>query len=491
MILSEDIEIYIREPDNIYDLAGNCFGLLCEKIPNPAKFISNYISGEEKKKSNPNLELLNCFFRMIAEIVRNYQPSRYVQFMDKIQTMIGKLEIKEYLDEKENEMTVIYFLLAGIDAGARFWEVTKLFSRLGPLDRVNKTGYRVYFSCSDTLLADYEENVGRNRQEASDFSSQFDTFHFINTKTWKLGKNVPRIIYVPRIKNNLGKKTLRAAVIPGPAEENMEFSKMQGSSYRVTYSGLEQSTAVKKIGNSLREAIRKRCDIIVLPEYVVSPDVYKEICSQLEVAGENKSGCMPTLIFCGTTWTEDDNNVMKILDSYGEEIGTYYKYSPFIKKREGKYSYIQCEGLSDPGKYCDLIAVEGWGILQPAICRDVIDGEYTEEIARMLMPFLVIISACSRSVASFTVRQRELANKYFASSILANACCAVRKDNERKKIGNAGIVHKNRTLAGIHIEDMCRDKGCIDCKEKACVYIVDFDFTYNSDVNTKLTINKL
>ena len=28
MILAEDIEPYISEPDNIYDLAGNCFGLL-------------------------------------------------------------------------------------------------------------------------------------------------------------------------------------------------------------------------------------------------------------------------------------------------------------------------------------------------------------------------------------------------------------------------------------------------------------------------------
>ena len=49
MILAEDIEPYISEPDNIYDLAGNCFGLLSEKIANPAKFISNYASGREKK----------------------------------------------------------------------------------------------------------------------------------------------------------------------------------------------------------------------------------------------------------------------------------------------------------------------------------------------------------------------------------------------------------------------------------------------------------
>ncbi|HIV53458.1 MAG TPA: hypothetical protein H9748_08315 [Candidatus Mediterraneibacter norwichensis] len=49
MILAEDIEPYISEPDNIYDLAGNCFGLLSEEIADPVKFISNYASGKEKK----------------------------------------------------------------------------------------------------------------------------------------------------------------------------------------------------------------------------------------------------------------------------------------------------------------------------------------------------------------------------------------------------------------------------------------------------------
>lgn len=41
---------------------------------------------------------------------------------------------------------------------------------------------------------------------------------------------------------------------------------------------------------------------------------------------------MPVLIFSGSGWTEDDNNVLKILDAYGDEIGSYYKYSAYIKK---------------------------------------------------------------------------------------------------------------------------------------------------------------
>ena len=61
-------------------------------------------------------------------------------------------------------------------------------------------------------------------------------------------------------------------------------------------------------------------------------------------------------------------------------------------------------------------------------------------------------------------RQSEFANKYFMSSILANACCAVRKSTAR--IGAAAIVHKENTIAGALIKEICRDKGAGTKKEK-------------------------
>ena len=156
MILAEDIEPYISEPDNIYDLAGNCFGLLSEEIADPVKFISNYASGKEKRTSNPNLYVLERFFLETAGMVRDYRPTYYGRFISRVREMIGKLQLTEYLDKKENELSVIYFLLSAIDAGARSWKRDKLFSGLGPLDRISKTGYRVYLGCRDTLISDYE-----------------------------------------------------------------------------------------------------------------------------------------------------------------------------------------------------------------------------------------------------------------------------------------------------------------------------------------------
>lgn len=494
MVLSDKLKQYITEPDNIYDLVGNCYGLLCENILNPSAFINDYLSKGEDTDFNPNFDRLNQFSEEVMRETQCFKASHYSEFIVMILTRIDNLthEMKSYLNEMMNELTVIYSLLSGIDAGARTWKISMLSSGTGPLDRVHKSGYRVYFSGRETLHSEYAEGVGRERMHASDFSAEFETFRFIYTKDWKMGENVPRIIYVPYDHRLIQKQKnkLKVAVIPGLNEKNFEFGKTKGSGVRVDYSGVDQNKAKKKVTVSLKKVLEMDCDIIVLPEYLTSHEVYQALKRELREAYIKKGmGAVPLLTFAGTMWTDDDNNVLRILDACGEEIGRYYKYSPFTKKNKHQRGYQQYEDLSDPGKYCDIVSVERWGILQPAICRDVIDGEYTEEIARLLLPVLVIISAWSPSVASFVERQRELSNRYFVSSIMANACSAVRK--ETKRIGNAGIIHKNNTIPGILMENMCRSNCEDTCSDCACAYIIEFDFTYNESSDTKISIDKL
>ena len=490
MDLPEYMSKYITEPDNIYDLAGNCFGILSEKVEKPARFISDYVS--EGENGNPNLGELNDFSETVMWEVSDLRPSRYDDFQSHVMKMIKSLRLRPYADKDLNELSVIYFLLAGIDAGAKTWPSFKYVSGMGPLDRDNKTGYRVYFSSRDTLHSDYVENIGRDRQYTSDFSAQFESFRFVNTGTWKLGENVPRMIYLPYGRNDSRRrgKRLRAAVIPGMNEKNFEFVKTTGSSYPVDYSRTGQKRITNKIIKSVNKALDAQCDLIVLPEYITSPAVFGTIQKQIKKEYLKRGpGDMPLLILSGSSWTNDDNNVLKVLDEFGDEIGSYYKYSAYTKKKSGKYGYELYESLTDPGRRSDLFAIEGWGVLLPAICRDVIDGEHTEVMARVFLPFLLVISAWSRSVKSFEERQRELANKYFISSILANACGAVKKD--AVKIGNAGIVHKKGTIAGILFQDICRDKCSGACEKCECAYIVEFDFTYDDITNTKISINKL
>ena len=117
------------------------------------------------------------------------------------------------------------------------------------------------------------------------------------------------------------------------------------------------------------------------------------------------------------------------------------------------------------------------------------DGEYTECILKMLFPTFVIIPAYSPSVASFEVREREFANKYFASSVFANACSAVNVSSS--KMGNGCIVCKEGTIAGAKIGDICRDSCPGTCGDNACVFIVEYNFSFDANTNTNIDVYRL
>lgn len=492
MILPEYIKNYLTDPDNIYDLIGNCFGLLCDNISNHQLFISRYFGEETEAPSNPNLGLLDHFSEKVMELAVDYKPSKYQEFIAEILKLVYYMPLVNYLDSKENNLTIVYALISGIDAAARNWDSQKFHGKLGPLDRLNKTGYRVYFNVKNTLHVEYIDNVGRDRVRSSDFFEQFESFRFLRERHWKENISSPELILsTPLRTQQQNTRKLRIAVIPASNKPNYRFNKTEGSGIKVEYTQMSQDEVTDNIIISFKKALKAGSNIIVLPEYVLSPEVYEKVRGILREEMFNvNTNQGPDLVFAGTTWTDDDNNVLKILDKWGDEIGEYYKYSPFTLRQKGTHRFVQCEALSTPGKVCDLVAIDGIGVILPAICRDVIDGEYTEELARIFLPLLIVISACSKSVASFMQRQSEFANKYFMSSILANACCAVRKSTAR--IGAAAIVHKENTIAGALIKEICRDNCVTDCKKSGCVYIVQFDFSYvDQKKNTQLCIKSV
>ena len=69
----------------------------------------------------------------------------------------------------------------------------------------------------------------------SDFSDQFETFRFINTKQWMLGENIPQVTFVSYARTDTRRvqRRLRIAVIPGLNERNFEFRSIGGCGYRV------------------------------------------------------------------------------------------------------------------------------------------------------------------------------------------------------------------------------------------------------------------
>ena len=487
-------EEYFMEINNIYDMISVCFGLLKDNINNHQVFIGEYVSEGEEGQKNPNLGVLNCFAEKVMAIMRKYEPSGFIEVRDEILEEAKKLQISDFQDELWNRLTVVYHILSAIDAEAMHWDVGRMHRTLGPLDRQRKTPYRVYFSPKETIHKGFVENVGRERTGSSNFFEHFNCFRFVDERKWKENCEVPQVYYTSVSKEQkeefLEKSKLKIAVLPVSSERNFDFVSKLGASLRVDYFAIQQEAEANQICQCVVKAIEEGAHIIILPEYIASPKISEKIkCSLREMNRRMQGKENLLLVFAGSTWTEEDNNVMQILDARGMVLGEYYKYSAFTQRSSDGHGFTVHEALSCPGKCCDVVGVEGIGLILPAICRDVIDGEYTEELVKMLLPVLVAIAAWSPSVASFKPRLEELANKYFASAVLCNACSAV--DTEKENIGLASIVTKKKTIVGCDKVVIKREQCIGRCGAVPCIYFLEYDFGYeNSKKRPQLTSYK-
>ena len=487
-------EEYLVETKSIYDLIANCFGVLCSNIRNQEAFVGEYMSKGSGAINNPNLDRLKHFSQKIREIMKEYEASDYDKTKAQILEAIEGLEIENYLDEKKNHLTVIYCILVAIDSKAMEWSTRWMQPKLGPLDENGKTGYRVYFSPRDTLHEQFVDGVKRKRVGPSNFFECFTNFRFVKEKSWEKDIAVPQIQYVSLpayVKKEFKEvRKLKIAVIPCCRERHFDFVPTRGAGLKVEYLSEVQEKIGERICDHIEKSIDQGAHIIILPEYTTSPVISKMIKKCLrKMQFEKSESSKLLLVFAGTMWTEDDNNVMQILDVYGRVLGEYYKYSAFTKGKEEGYSFEQTESLSDPGKRCDLIGLEGIGVILPAVCRDVIDGVYTEEVAKMLLPVLVAIAAWSPSVASFEPRLEDYANKHFTSAVLCNACSSV--NAKSRKIGAGSIVAKKGSIAKAELKSIDRTNCQLHCKSMTCVYFLEYDFSFEADVkNTQLTCDR-
>lgn len=487
-------EEYLLKTNNIYDLIAVCFGLLCDEVSNHQAFIGEYLSEGEGNENNPNIETLNQFAEEIMEIVSEYEMANYVEIRKRILEAIAELELIDYQDELQNRLTVVYHIISAIDALAMTWEMHWTQASLGPLNTSGQTKYSVYFSPRDTIHSQYVEGVGRDRIGSSDFFEHFKSFRFVDERKWKKGISIPQIQLVRFSKEQAQYfrevPKIKIAVLPVACKKNFEFVEKRGAGVKVDYATVEQDILGEYVCQCISTAIEQGAHIIILPEYTVSPEISEKIKECLEkVHREKWREIELLLVFAGSTWTKDDNNVMQIFDTMGNIVGEYYKYSPFTKRDGESQGFSSYEAIANPGKICNLVAIEQIGIILPAICRDVIDGEYTEEIAKMLLPTLVAIAAWSPSVASFEPRLAELANKYFSNAVLCNACSAIKR--EKEIIGSASIVSKKESIAGNMIGELKRE-NCVEvCGSKPCIYFLEYDFTFEPEArNTQLTYYK-
>ena len=71
-------------------------------------------------------------------------------------------------------------------------------------------------------------------------------------------------------------------MIPGSQSRNFNFKSTVGSGIKVDYFEIKQEEMGDKICNALYKAVKEGCDVIVLPEYITSPEIYARIQREIK-----------------------------------------------------------------------------------------------------------------------------------------------------------------------------------------------------------------
>lgn len=490
------IEI-IRKSKTVFDLAAECFGLLDENILNQTDFISRYmdeypdredIEAGNEYRENPNIHSLKEFQRKIIELFETYSTSNYEYRKGEVIKEVRSLRLERYGDLIQNQLTIVFSLLTALDCVADKWEKYRIRSNLGPLNSEPENApYLVYFQQGRTISHELTVAIGRNRSSASGFVDALEGFRFLKRSAIYRGVGIPQILCVQSSVKRKGdvpeRYKLRVAVIPGIKNDFWKEKQLGGSRVAVEYIHTADQIFAQNLMNRLGQAISAGAEFIVLPEYSISEDTL-EMLKKTLVRWRVQPGLRNsrlTAVFAGSTWHPNKNdNVMYVLDAWGQELGKYYKYSPFRKpvrgaRKDGVTTVYQiCEGLEHPGDVCNLFSVEDVGCFLPAICRDVIDGNYTDMLIRTFLPDMLINTAWSPSGKSFLSHYKGYAEHYFVNSILCNGCGALGRS--AKIIAAVTMLDKQGSVTSGDTRTMQRDAG--ECKmcQSMCGFIVELDF---------------
>lgn len=470
----------ITRTETVYDLVMECYRILDENITNMTGFISGYADmGEEACRSNPNRILLKQFAEDMMTLFAEYSFAGYETRKKEISRAIRALKLSDYGEEELNWLTVPFTLLTALDAVAANWHPESICRTMGPLNG-RQQEYLVYFNLGRTVCGDYLETFGKKRRLESGLKDILRTFNVVERRNLAKNSAAPRKIYCPDSgqygaqSNAVRKYDVRIALLPEVPEGICRPVRTQGSRYVMKYVEERQQESADYILTEMENAIRAGAEFIVLPEYAVSDFTLRQIKQKLEewYLNDTFPDGRLKVVFAGSTWTEEDDNIQFVLDGQGKVMGKYYKFSPFTKtvRRPGGDVYEIVEGLRHPGGECCAIAVEGTGTFLPAICRDVIDGKYTERLVRELLPAFVVTVAWSASSSSFVGDLKGYARSYFTSSVFCNARAAM--DSRARIEFGVSIPIKESTNVTGYFEPCERQREDI-----ARSYMISLDFT--------------
>lgn len=392
----------------------------------------------------------------------------------------------------------------------------------GPLNKnIKKDQYALYVRAEESFVEKANSNTKngfRRILTTRPIGDRFDTLQIIE-KSKLPTEIIPTIrrVYLGE-KTEKAAKTLkkaRIAVIPYVSfatcsfheiskKDAIEPGKLPQGPFYIEYSN-EKEWFADQVVELLDRAIKNLSNIVVFPEFIMSPSILKTIAKKLEsLYYREPEETSLWAVFAGSTYdydkkAETGNNILHILDNRGEEIAKYYKYHPFHKddmseiteskdSEAKKKDYIGVESieiLSDRGKEVCLIDVPKIGRILPGICKDAIESDYTISLSKIFHPSMQLIPAWSTSVSSFDYELVTLANKDHVTSIVCNCCNAVKnkETEEDLEIGKVYLPKMENGKMNTKLIEYRRTDECFrTCKEgeekklkAGCIHYFDFD----------------
>jgi len=489
----------IKLNSDIFDAVALLYKELIENIQNhELEFLSIYmdpkivhdsdISG--KKIHNPNLpkldELATYVHHSIAGDEFNFDE-KWLQIIEYAQ----KLTLIEYQNATMNRLTVHFTLLTSLDSiimGILLNKDSEVYPISGPLNRIENSQYAVYLKNQKSLISSEEEELNfRNKSIPETIQKNLNVFQILDKTSWK--SSVPIIRKVSLSKNLIDRqkidKNLRIAITPYSNNIYFNLKNDYGSSVYFEYSIENEDIWFNRTKNFIDRALDNHSNIIMLPEYSVSPYSLQKIQEYITNLRKEKDIRLKDLImiWAGTTWTKENNNVLNVISPKGDIIGRYFKYSSFTKKNstnnhEGYYDIVEL--LTDPGGECTIFDIDKIGRFLPSICRDTIDDQYTNLLTKNFSPNFILVPAWSPSISEFERHFMMYGTFNHITSILCNSCSAIK--NQSDSIGFMMYPSMNKSKI------MCTKTifpGSLDCRhpceEDACMLMLTANYSNLDD----------
>lgn len=521
----------MTQAENEYELIGICYRELLKYVKETdCGFVVKAQTPEADSEYAPFSEdfyglrenLLRCTERTVLR--RESCGLTFQQFRNEMLEHLNEFQCPGSLTEKECAPVSIYYTLEALDEYVRqnlreqenyLWER----GNGAPLNHGNsREACLVYPQEQQSFLSGaYSGKDGFRKVNYLETIGQTMEAIFIIRKE-ELPRTTPgeppRIVHIPlreTCKDGvLKKKKFRIASIPYIGFRTMLFHRcdkdepcepgkekqIKGPFY-VEYNPEWEVDNQKRVLELLRLAIREGANFIIFPEFIMSPGMRQAIQNFLKKLTPPERNQL-LLVFAGTSFEWDGkkgSNTLHILNAEGIEIGCYYKTIPYrVKngrtihaskghKNKRQNFYLLYEKLDKRGSQCTLIDVEGIGRILPAICRDMVDEEYTYNLANLFLPSLLFIPAWSGSVNGFRTGMEHITQKIHAASLLCNCCDAVghTKDGNSDHdvlIGLFNMPEKEDTYMKAQCHKIQRKAECAGaCRERGgCVVPIDVSF---------------